>query len=143
MSPSPRDLLGLPLLGGRALAAAGDFLERLPDIEAAVIDAVTRAQSTLDQVLDNVRPIEGELQSLSRAAATLERQLAETERQIAITDRKVAELQDLLARLTEIAIRVDGAAEHFLDKVPGLSADRAGERAEQVAHETDPNRPPD
>jgi chromosome segregation ATPase len=136
VSPGPRDLLALPLLAPRALAAAGDFLERLPDIEAAAITAVTRAQSTLDQLLENVRPIEGELQSVSRAAETLEGQLAATERQIATTDRKVAELEGLVAQLIEVAIRIDGAAEHVLDKVPGLSASRAEERAEVVARET-------
>jgi septal ring factor EnvC (AmiA/AmiB activator) len=141
MSPSPRDLLGLPLLAPRALAAAGDFLERLPDIEAAAVAAVTRAQSTLDQLLENVRPIEAELQAVSKAAATLEEQLAETERQIAITDRKVAELEGLVSQLIEVAIRIDGAAEHFLDKVPGLSTSRAEERAEVVARETGPDRP--
>jgi hypothetical protein len=32
MSPSPRDLLGLPLLAPRALAAAGDFLDKVPGL---------------------------------------------------------------------------------------------------------------
>ena len=142
MSPSPRDLLGLPLLAPRALRAATDLLERLPEIEAAVIGAVDRAQGTLDELLDRVRPIESELQELQVSARTLERQLAETEQQFAVTDRKVAELQDLIAQLIELAIRVEGAAEHFLDKVPGLSAERAGERAEEIARETDRPRAP-
>jgi peptidoglycan hydrolase CwlO-like protein len=136
MSPSPRDLLGLPLMAPRALGAAGDLLERLPEIEVAVVGAVTRIQGTLDQLLDNVRPIETELQAMQEAARTLERQLAETERQIAVTDQKVAELEALVAQLIEIAIRVEGAAEHFLDKVPGLSAERAEERAAEIARET-------
>ncbi len=55
-----------------------------------------------------------------------------TERQIATTDRKVAELEGLVAQLIEVAIRVEGAAEHFLDKVPGLSAERAEQRAEEI-----------
>lgn len=142
MSPSPRDLLGLPLLAPRALRAATDLLERLPEIEAAVIGAVDRAQGTLDELLDRVRPIETELQEVQVSARTLEGQLAETEQQIAVTDRKVAELQDLVAQLIELAIRVEGAAEHFLDKVPGLSAERAEERAEEIARETDRPRPP-
>jgi phage shock protein A len=132
VTPSPRDLLGLPLMGTRALQAAGDFLERLPEIEEAAVAAVSRAQGALDQLLESVRPIETELEALREAAATLEGQLAATERQIAVTDRKVAELEGLMAQLIEVAIRVEGAAEHFLDKVPGLSAERAGERAEEI-----------
>jgi cell pole-organizing protein PopZ len=138
MSPNPRDLMGLPMMAPRALRAAGDLLERLPDIEAAVVDAVGRAQGTLDELLERVRPIETELQEVQQSAATLERQLAETERQIAVTDQKVAELEGLVAQLIEIAIRVEGAAEHFLDKVPGLSTERAEERAAEIAEETRP-----
>lgn len=138
MSPNPRDLMGLPMMAPRALRAAGDYLERLPDIEAAVVGAVGRAQGTLDELLERVRPIETELQEVQQSAATLERQLAETERQIAVTDQKVAELEGLVAQLIEIAIRVEGAAEHFLDKVPGLSAERAEERAAEIAEETRP-----
>lgn len=138
MSPNPRDLMGLPMMAPRALRAAGDFLERLPDIEAAVVDAVGRAQGTLDELLERVRPIEAELQALQEAGTTLERQLAETERQIAVTDTKVAELQALVAQLIELAIRAEGAAEHFLDKVPGLSTERAEERAAEIAEETRP-----
>jgi chromosome segregation ATPase len=119
-------------MGTRALQAAGDFLERLPQIEAAAIGAVERAQGALDQLLESVRPIEAELEALQEAAATLEGQLAATERQIAVTDRKVGELEQLLAQLIEVAIRIEGAAEHFLDKVPGLSAERAEERAEEL-----------
>jgi chromosome segregation ATPase len=142
MAPDPRDLFGLPLAAQRALKSGAELLERLPEIEAAVTTTVGRAQRTLDELLDRVRPIESELQELQRSAATLEGQLAATERQIAVTDAKVAELQELLARLTEVAIRVEGAAEHFLDRVPGLSAERAEERAEEIARETDPNGPP-
>jgi septal ring factor EnvC (AmiA/AmiB activator) len=133
---SPRDLIGLPLIAPRALHAAADFLERLPAIESSVIGAVARAQGTLDELLDRVRPIETELQEVQQSAATLERQLAETEGQIAITDRKVAELQELMARLIEVTVRIEGAAEHVLDKVPGLSAERAEERADEIARET-------
>jgi chromosome segregation ATPase len=142
MTPSPRDLIGLPMVAPRALRAAGDLLERLPEIEAAVTDTVARAQGTLDELLDRVRPIESELQELQKSAATLEGQLAQTERQIAVTDRKVAELESLLAQLTEVAIRVEAAAEHFLDKVPGLSAERAEERAEEIARKTGNDPPP-
>lgn len=142
MSPSPRDLLGLPLMAPRALRAATDLLERLPEIETAVIGAVDRAQGTLDELLDRVRPIETELQELQASARTLEGQLAETERQIAVTDRKVAELEGLVAQLIEVAIRIEGAAEHLLDKVPGLSAERAEERAEEIARETERPDPP-
>lgn len=136
MSPSPRDLMGLPMMAPRALRAAGDLLERIPEIETAVTGAVARAQSTLDELLERVRPIEAELQALQKAGATLEKQLAETEQQIAVTDRKVAELEELVARLIEVAIRIEGAAEHVLDKVPGLSTERAEERAEEIARET-------
>ncbi len=136
MSPRARDLVGLPLLAPRALRTAGDFLERLPEIEDAVTGAVSRAQVTLDQLLESVRPIEAEMKAMQEAAATLEGQLATTERQIAVTDRKVAELEELVSRLIEVAIRVEGAAEHFLDKVPGLSAERAEERAEDIARTT-------
>jgi phage shock protein A len=136
MRADPRELLGLPLVGTRALRAAGDFLERLPDVEESVVGAVARAQGTLDQLLASVRPIESDLKRLEEAAATLEGQLAATERQIAVTDQKVAELEALMAQLIALAIRVEGAAEHFLDKVPGLSAERAEERAEEIARET-------
>ena len=142
MSPSPRDLIGLPLMAPRALRAATDLLERLPEIEAAVIGAVDRAQGTLDELLDRVRPIQTELQEVQVSARTLERQLAETEQQFAVTDRKIDELQGLVAQLIEVAIRAEGAAEHFLDKVPGLSAERAEARADEIARETErPNRP--
>jgi chromosome segregation ATPase len=141
MSPSARDLLGLPLMAPRALQAAGDFLERLPEIEAAAVVAVGRAQSALDQLLESVLPIERELEALRRAATTLEGQLAATERQIATTDRKVAELEGLVTQLIEVVIRVEGAAEHFLDKVPGLSAQRAEERAEEIARAARSDRP--
>ncbi len=140
MTPSPRDLIGLPGVGSRAVRAAADLLERLPEIETAVIGAVDRAQGTLDELLDRVRPIETELQEVQVSARTLERQLAETEAQIAVTDRKVAELQALMTQLIDLAIRVVGAAEHFLDKVPGLSAERAEERAEEIARESSPDR---
>jgi chromosome segregation ATPase len=104
---------------------------------------VERAQAALDQLLESVRPIETELEALRKAATTLEGQLAATERQIATTDRKVAELEGLVAQLIEVAIRVEGAAEHFLDKVPGLSAERAEERAEEIrAAGRDPSTPP-
>ena len=141
MTPGPRDLLALPAMAPRAMRAAADFLERLPQIESAVTEAATRAQSTLDELLDRVRPIQAELQELQKSAATLEGQLAETEKQIAVTDAKVAELQALMAQLIELAIRVEGAAEHVLDKVPGLSAERAEERADEIARETDPGPP--
>jgi chromosome segregation ATPase len=141
VTPGPRDLLALPAIGSRALGAAADFLERLPEIESAVTAAATRAQDTLDELLDRVRPIESELQELQRSAATLEGQLAETEKQIAVTDAKVAELQALMAQLIELATRVEGAAEHLLDKVPGLSAEKAEERAEEITRETDPGPP--
>jgi hypothetical protein len=55
----------------RALQAAGDFLERLPDIEQAAVAAVKRAEGALDQLLESVRPIETELEALRRATATL------------------------------------------------------------------------
>ena len=125
------------MMAPRALRAATDLLERLPEIEAAVIGAADRAQSTLDELLDRVRPIETELQEVQVSAKTLERQLAETERQIAVTDRKAGRSQDLVAQLIELVIRVEGAAEHFLDKVPGLSAERAEERADEIARETE------
>ncbi len=142
MSPNPRDLLGLPMVAPRALRAAADLLERLPEIEAAVIATVDRAQGTLDELLDRVRPIETELQEVQGSARTLERQLVETEQQFAVTDRKIDELKVLVAQLIEQVIRVEGAAEHFLDKVPGLSAERAQERAEEITRETErPERP--
>lgn len=139
--PGPRDLLALPAMAPRAIRAAADFLERLPEIEVAVTDAATRAQGTLDELLERVRPIQAELQELQQSAGTLEGQLAATERQIALTDQKVAELQDLMAQLIELAIRIEGAAEHMLDKVPGLSTERAEERAEEIARETGPDAP--
>ena len=142
MSPNPRDLLGLPMLAPRALRAAADLLERLPEIEAAVIATVGRAQGTLDELLDRVRPIETELQELQVSARTLERQLGETEHQFAVTDRKIDELQGLVAQLIEVTIRVEGAAEHFLDKMPGLSAERAEERADEISRETGRPYPP-
>jgi chromosome segregation ATPase len=143
LTPNPRDLVGLPMMAPRALRAAADLLERLPEIETAVTDSVARAQGTLDELLDRVRPLESELQELQTSAKTPESQLAATERQLAITDTKVAELEDLMTRLIDLAIRVEGAAEHFLDKVPGLSVERAEERAEEIAREsgTDPPRP--
>jgi chromosome segregation ATPase len=142
LSPNPRDLLGLPMVAPRALRAAADLLERLPEIEAAVVATVDRAQGTLDELLDRVRPIETELQEVQGSARTLERQLVETEQQFAVTDRKIDELKVLVAQLIEQVIRVEGAAEHFLDKVPGLSAERAQERAEEIARETErPERP--
>ena len=142
MSPNPRDLLGLPMLAPRALRAGADLLERLPQIEASVIAAVDRAQFTLDELLDRVRPLETELQEVQVSARTLERQLAETERQFAETDRRLAEIELLIAQLIELVIRAEGAAEHLLDKVPGLSTDRAEERADEIARETErPDRP--
>jgi chromosome segregation ATPase len=143
--PNPRDLMGLALLPPRSLRAAADLLDRLPDIERSITTAVSRAQWTLDQLLERVRPIEADLDALRDAAGTLEGQLAATERQIAATDAKVAELEDLIAQLIVVAIRVEGAAEHFLDKVPGLSAERAEARAAEIARETraDPTSPPD
>jgi uncharacterized coiled-coil protein SlyX len=142
LSPNPRDLLGLPMVAPRALRAAADLLERLPEIEAAVIATVDRAQGTLDELLDRVRPIETELQELQVSARTLERQLGETEHQFAVTDRKIDELQGLVAQLIEVTIRVEGAAEHFLDKMPGLSAERAEERADEISRETGRPDPP-
>jgi len=142
LSPNPRDLLGLPMLAPRALRAGADLLERLPEIEAAVIATVDRAQGTLDELLDRVRPIETELQELQVSARTLERQLGETEHQFAVTDRKIDELQGLVAQLIEVTIRVEGAAEHFLDKMPGLSAERAEERADEISRETGRPDPP-
>jgi chromosome segregation ATPase len=141
LTPNPRDLMSLPMMAPRAMRAAGDLLERLPEIETAVTGAVARAQSTLDELLERVRPIESELQDLQTSAKTLEGQLAATERQIAVTDTKVAELEDLMARLIDLATRVEDAAEHFLDKVPGLSAERAEERAEEIARETGTDPP--
>jgi uncharacterized coiled-coil protein SlyX len=125
------------MVAPRALRAAADLLERLPEIEAAVIATVDRAQGTLDELLDRVRPIETELQEVQGSARTLERQLVETEQQFAVTDRKIDELKVLVAQLIEQVIRVEGAAEHFLDKVPGLSAERAQERAEEITRETE------
>jgi chromosome segregation ATPase len=140
--PGPRDLLALPAMAPKALRAAADFLERLPEIETGVVDAAARAQRTLDELLERVRPIEAELQELQSSAGTLQGQLAATERQIALTDRKVGELQELMAQLIELAIRVEGAAEHFLDKVPGLSAEKAEARAAEIARETGAGPPP-
>ena len=136
MSPSPRDLLGLPLMAPRALQAAGDFLERLPDIEQAAVAAVERAQGALDQLLESVRPIETELEG-GEAAATLEGQLAATERQIATTDRKVAELEGLLAQLIEVAIEPRAPPSTSSTKSPAFppSAPRSGRKRS-------PNRSP-
>ena len=49
----------------------------------------------------------------------------------------MAELEDLVGRLIAVVIRVEGAAEHFLDKMPGLSAERAEERAEEIARDAE------
>ena len=133
--------MALPLLAPRAFRAAADLLERAPEIEIAIVGAVARAQGTLDELLDRVRPIESELQEVQASAKTLEGQLAATERQIAVTDAKVAELEDLMTRLIDLAIRVEGAAEHFLDKVPGLSAERAVERVEEIRQATEAGSP--
>lgn len=135
MSPNARDLLGIPMMAPRALAAAGEFLERLPEIESAVGDAVSRAQDTLDQVLRSVLPIENDLKALLGAAAMLEKQLAATERQIAVTDAKVGELEGLVDQLMAVMIRIDGAAEHLLDRFPGMSAEKAQARAAEIAAE--------
>ncbi|MDQ3103373.1 MAG: hypothetical protein M3Q53_06015 [Actinomycetota bacterium] len=44
--------------------------------------------------------------------------------------RTAAPLEDSMSRLTERAAAIEGALEHALDRVPGLSAEDARERAQ-------------
>lgn len=127
------DLVELSLAGPRALRAAVDFLGRLEDIEATIAGAAGRVQETLDELLERVRPIEAELADLRLAAGVLERRLSETERRVEEIDRTAAALDRGVAQLVEVAARLEGALEHVLDRVPGLSAQKAVRRGKDLA----------
>jgi chromosome segregation ATPase len=129
------DLTDLSLAAPRALRAASGFLARLPEVEEAVAGAAARAQGTLDELLERVRPIETELTDLRESSRRLERQLVETERQFTATDRRIAELDETAARLVQVAAQLEGTLEHLVERVPGLSAPKARKRGRQVAQD--------
>jgi chromosome segregation ATPase len=126
-------LSDLPLAAPRALRAATGFLDRLPEIEGAIAGAASRAQATLDELLDRVRPIEQELEDLRESAQRLERQLAETEGQFNSTERRIAQLDETASELAAVAARLEGSLEHLLERVPGLSLPKAVKRGREVA----------
>jgi chromosome segregation ATPase len=109
------DLIDTSLAGPRALRAAIGFLDRLPAIEDSVAGGGRRALDILEELLERVRPIEAELESLRESARVLEERLGTTERQV----RGMEETAD---RLTAAATRLDGSVENLMDQVPGLSS---------------------
>ncbi len=119
------DLIEMSLAGPRALRAAVGFLGRLDDVEESVAGAAGRVEGTLDEVLARVRPLEAELTEIREAAQVLERRLLATE-------AKVTELDLTATELTLVAARLEGAVEHLLDKVPGLSSSAAVKRGRAV-----------
>jgi chromosome segregation ATPase len=127
------NLIDMSLVGPRALRAAADFLDRLPQVEEAVAGAARRAQETLDELLGRLRPIEAELEDLRESSQRLERQLVSTERQFNATERRIAQLDETAAELAAVAAKLEGSIEHLLDRVPGLSLPKAVKRGREVA----------
>jgi cell division protein ZapA (FtsZ GTPase activity inhibitor) len=109
------DLIDTSLAGPRALRAAIGFLDRLPAIEDAVSGGGRRALDVLDELLERVRPIEGELEALRESARLLDERLTTTEQQ-------VRGMEETAAQLSAAAIRLDGSVENLMDQVPGLSS---------------------
>jgi chromosome segregation ATPase len=127
------DLIDMSLAGPRALRAAVDFLGRLDEVEESVAESSAGVQGTLDELLERVRPIEAELAELRNAAGTLERRLGETERRVGEIDATAGRLEVGMGQLIEVAARLEGALEHVLDRVPGLSAQKAVRRGRALA----------
>ncbi len=109
----------------RALISTIELLARIPEIEEAVSQSAERIHDVLDEVLERVRPIENELSQLNESAADLERRLAKS-------NADLEGLSDLTSQLAAVAARLEGSAEHLLDRFPGLSSEKAIERADEV-----------
>lgn len=123
-----RQVFELPLAAQGALRAGLDLLNRVPEIERSITRAGQRAGDTFDEILERVRPIELNLEELKSEARDLRSELAAAREDLRGLDERI----DYLAAL---ASRIEGSAEHVLDKVPGLSADKANKRANEIASE--------
>jgi len=117
-------LTGLPATTLEILKGVSDLLARLPAIERSVSLASRHAQETLDEILVMLRPIEDELDDLRATADRLETQIGRFGAAVATLDGRAD-------GLTERAARIEGALEHVLDRVPGLSAADASRRADE------------
>ena len=127
------DLLDMSLAGPRALRAAVGFLSRLDDVEGSLAEGGKRALGVLDELLERVRPIEAELAELRQAAQVLEGRLALTEKRVGEIDATAKGLDEKVTELIAVGARLEGALEHVLDRVPGLSASKARSRGKVVA----------
>jgi chromosome segregation ATPase len=121
-----RDAVSIPSTAIAAVRGLGELISRLPEIERAVVKASTHVQETLDEGLERVRPLQGDLRQLREDAASLERELESTRSAIEPLDARIETLTELIAQL-------EGALDHVLDRVPGLSAQSARERGDEVA----------
>lgn len=121
--------LGWPAAVLDTLGGISDLLARLPQIERSVSDAAAKVQATLDRsgaslddILERLRPMEAEIERLRKDAGALDSRLEGLD---------LDGLDDRFVALTEAANRLDGGLVHVLDRVPGLSAGDARDRAEE------------
>ncbi len=119
-------ILGLPLAMLGAVRAATDLLGRANEIERSLARGGAHVQQVLDDVLERLKPLEDEIDDLRESAKALTAELEETRAIVSPLSRQVAELHATIARL-------EGSLEHVIDRVPGLSADEAAERGEEIA----------
>lgn len=122
--------LRAPVNVANAVGGALGVLGRLPDFERAAGDAVRRAQDTLEQILERVGPVEANLDELRESAGRLDSRIDRVEGHLVELERLIDPLEERFRELTEAANRLDGALVHVLDRVPGLSAEDARDRAE-------------
>lgn len=129
--------LGWPAGVLETLGGVSDLLARLPEIERSVGETAARVQSvlegsqaSLDGILERLGPVEGEVEELRSVAASLDSRMEGLGPQLRRLEQLIDPLERRFVELTEAANRLDGGLVHVLDRVPGLSADDARERAE-------------
>ena len=123
-------ILQLPAQVAEAIGGAGSLIARLPELERAVSEAGSRAQATLDGILERVGPVTDDIDDLRATAHRLESRLDALYPHLDELEGLIDPLEQRFVELTAAANRLDGALVHVLDRVPGLSAEDARERAE-------------
>ncbi len=105
-----------------ALGSLAALADRLDQLERPVADYAKRVEGELEGILGLLAPMESQLDDLRDSAQALEGQLKQTRDVVAPLDERIAGLEEKAALL-------EGSIEHILDRVPGLSAEDARDRA--------------
>jgi chromosome segregation ATPase len=129
MTSGLTEVLGLPLALLDATRAATRLLGRADEIEEALAGGGRHVTGTLDEILERLAPVREELNGIRAVATSLEAELKASRETLAGLAARIAQLETTAAHL-------EGSLEHVFDKVPGMSAEDARERGEEVAAAT-------